>query len=124
MNTTKNNILIGVLILLLIASLLGGGFGYKFLKEKYQKEIKLKEKDIKDSQKRQDSISELLILYKYDADYYQEQSKNLDHRNKLLNNELKRREKLLSIRDTSFRSNANVITESVHRYYKGNDTIR
>lgn len=121
---TPQNIIIGILALLLLVALLGGGYGYKLLKDKINKEIKAKEVLIKDSQKRQDSISALVDYYISDADYYKKQSDKLDYRNKILNDELKRREKLISIRDSSFNNNARLITESVDRYYKGNDTIR
>jgi predicted HicB family RNase H-like nuclease len=121
---TPKNIAIGILGLLLIISLIGGGYGYRALIKKQKAELKLKDDEILQSQKKQDSISKVVDFYKDDADYYREQSENLNAKNKILNDEIKRKQKLLSVRDTSFRNNARIITNSVNRYYSGKDSIR
>jgi flagellar basal body-associated protein FliL len=121
---TAKNIIIGVLGLFLILSLAIGGYGYRMLKKRIEKEIQLKETQILDSQRKQDSILKIVNIYKSDADYYREQSETLSAKNKILNNEIKRKQKLLSIRDTSFRNNARIITNGVNRYYSGKDSIR
>jgi hypothetical protein len=121
---TPKNIAIGILALLLIISLIGGGYGYRALIKKQKKEIESKETEILQSQKKQDSISNIVDFYKGDADYYREQSETLSAKNKILNNEIKRKQKLLSVRDTSFGNNARIITNGVHRYYSGKDSIR
>ena len=121
---TPKNIAIGILALLLLISLIGGGYGYRALIKKQKKELQSKEQQILRSQKKQDSILKIVDFYKGDADYYREQSENLNAKNKILNDEIKRKQKLLSVRDTSFVNNARVITNSVDRYYSGKNGIR
>ena len=125
MDTKRNNIVIGIILVIVLALLLfKGNSYYKSHKSLLNRLILEKDSISEASRVREDSLMGELWESDLRLDELQTQLSDKQRQNNYLYSKLKQREKDLYIRDTVFISNANRSAKYINRYHKKNDSIR